>query len=428
MNSALTLYCADAAADDRGVLAAPAAVLVRANVWPAADIIASGPLEAIAGTDDARNARRIELNGQILLPAMVNAHTHLDLTVIGPQPFDRAAGFAGWINTIRNSRAIDDATIRQSVRAGVEKSLAGGVVAVGDIVGGRTLAPVEIMRASALRGVSFVECFGFGEAPETTTWLDEIVMSSPPHEGDVRLGLQPHAPYSAGARLIQRCVELHRQTGAPLSAHLAESMAERQCVVRGAGPIRDFLESIGAWRNAANELGRAASPVQHMQEWLEHAPWLLAHVNDCSDDDLDLLASAPVTLAYCPRASAYFEHEQDFGPHRYRDMLARGIRVALGTDSIVCLPQQECDRLSTFDDMRLLRWRDKTDPTLLLRMATTAGAEALGLSPDLFRLTSGPVAGLAAVAAPGDSSRDFLSRALDGDSVPRLLGNGPHSR
>ena len=75
-------------------------------------------------------------------------------------------------------------------------------------------------------------------------------------------------------------------------------------------------------------------------------------------------------------------------------MLDAGINVALGTDSIVCLPADQCNRLSVLDEMGFLHQRDGTDPLTLLRMATVNGARALGVDENLVTLRPGPSAGL----------------------------------
>jgi len=271
-------------------------------------------------------------------------------------------------------------------------------------------------------GVSFVECFGVGErAAAAGDRLAGLLDGVEAQTDGVSVGIQPHAPYSASLALYERAIRLAQAGGLPLSTHLAESLAERECLVDGRGPIRDFLGSIGVWDEAsAAEFGRARTAVSRLAEPLGRCAWLLAHVNDCTDADLALLAGAGATIAYCPRASAHFGHPADLGPHRWRDMLEMGVPVALGTDSIISLPADQSDRLSVLDDARLLRRRDAADPVSLVRMMTTAGARALGLAPELFRFTPGRIAGIVAVAA-GCVGRDPLAAALDSAADPTLL-------
>ena len=104
-------------------------------------------------------------------------------------------------------------------------------------------------------------------------------------------------------------------------------------------------------------------------------------------------------------------------------MLAAGINVALGTDSMLCLDTP--DRISVLDEMRLLHRRDNPDPRVLLQMGTINGATALGAEPSRFTLDPGPVAGLISLDINPENSLDPLRQILDGDAPPEWL-SGPH--
>lgn len=158
------------------------------------------------------------------------------------------------------------------------------------------------------------------------------------------------------------------------------------------------------------------------------APFLVAHVNDADDAAIRTLAHTRASVVYCPRASAYFAADRRFGPHRYRDMLTAGVRVALGTDSVVNLDTP--DRISILDEMRLLHRRDATDARTLLTMATVNGAAALGLNPGWFRLRTAPqrLAGLISIqigggtgGETGGKTGDALDRLMCSEATPELL-------
>jgi len=155
---------------------------------------------------------------------------------------------------------------------------------------------------------------------------------------------------------------------------------------------------------------------------------LAVHVNDCTDEELNLLAESNVTVVYCPRASEYFGHERRVGGHRYREMIEAGIPVALGTDSILSVPAPQAERLSTLDDMRLLYKRDRIDARRLLGLATTAGADALGIEPDLFRFREGQMAGILTVKVGRDANLiDPLRAVFESDAAPELMWPNPTS-
>ncbi len=219
--------------------------------------------------------------------------------------------------------------------------------------------------------------------------------------------------------------------GLPLCTHLAETPEESQFIAQASGPIRAFLERLGVWdESVAAEIGHGRRPVEHLAGVLDTAPFLAVHVNLASDADIETLARAATSVAYCPRASAYFGAERHFGPHRYRDMLDAGIDVCLGTDSIINLPGAAADPgaggISVLDDMRFLFQRDGTDPAMLLSMGTVRGAKALGLDARSFTLAAGSVAaGLLAIDVTGTpADRPALERVMRSSGPARWLA-GP---
>jgi cytosine/adenosine deaminase-related metal-dependent hydrolase len=350
------------------------------------------------------------------MPGLVNAHTHLDLTHIGPLP--TPAGFREFIDVVRGRRHTDEVAIGRSVVQGAGACLDAGVVAVGDIAGavaGRACAaPARVLAATGLHGVSFLEFFalGAGERAGLERVKEELASAAGLTRPGFRIGVQPHAPYSASLGAFEATAEM----GVPRCTHLAESGEEANLVAHAEGPLRDFLEEIGVWTDEASRaFGGGASPVGHLARVLGGGRWTAVHVNQATDADIEILAMAGATVVYCPRASAYFGAERAFGSHRYREMMRAGVEVALGTDSVINLPRPD---LSVWAEMKLLHRRDGVPGAMLLRMATIGGARALSLSPGAFEIRPGAtLAGLAGVGAGTGS----LDHALAGDDSPVTL-------
>ncbi|MEM9083811.1 MAG: amidohydrolase family protein, partial [Planctomycetota bacterium] len=375
----MKLYTGAAIADARGSVQGGAVLLEQRG--ETLEVLASGPREEVRVHPGCASAEHIDRPRSVLIPGLVNAHTHLDLTHVGPLDYADFPDFAAWLMTVGRARLTEDEPIADSVLLGIEKSLRGGTVAVGDIAGIFGFEPIRKLRASPLFGVSYQETFGRGVEAEPLgverqqRLVDEIAGD----EGGVRLGLSPHAPYSAGLRVHEQAIDFQRAHGVPYCTHLAESPPEREFVGKGTGPIRDFFGVIGFWHDSmTDDLGREATPIEYMTPALRLNGIdgaLMVHVNDCSDDDLRVLAQAGVHVAYCPRSSDYFAQHEAFGLHRYMDMLDAGINVCLGTDSIINIPVEQADRLSVLDEMRFLSRRDGTSPQTLLAMGTTYGAK-----------------------------------------------------
>ncbi|MEM9111485.1 MAG: amidohydrolase family protein [Planctomycetota bacterium] len=395
-----TVLYAAAVRDAVGINASPGAVLVQQG-----RVVAAGE-PGILPEGLVEQAEVIERPKHLLLPAMINAHTHLGLTSIGPQPFDPTGGFVGWVKTVRHHQRESDASRYgaglASVKLGKEHLEQSGIQAVGDIAHHPGFA---LLRGSQLMGVTFVELFGLG-APHAPQDLETTVAKAE--------GLQPHAPYSAGPAVYEAAA----RSGLPVSTHLAETVDECVFVAECDGPQLSYLREIGKWDQSFSEhYGQGLTPVQWMRPYLETVAdvggWLVAHCNYVGDDDITILADTNTSVAYCPLASEYFGHKD----HRYRDMLAAGINVCLGTDSIVGTDPDDPQPLGLLSAMRRLYQRDQTDPDTLLAMATNHGAKALRLGDNLATLQPGAPARFACISIDPESNADPFVQVLTGQNV-----------
>ena len=353
----------------------------------------------------------IDLPDRVLIPALVNAHTHLDLTHIGPIEHDPGDGFVSWVDTIRAQRRTNPGEIARSVRTGIEFSIRAGTIAVGDIAGAPrtelTFSPATELARSPIHGVSYLEFFGIGRScaasiERITRFLaDEYdALTSAMGNPNVRIGLSPHATNTVDLDVYRFVSSAAGTRGIPLTTHLAETPEEREFIAQGTGTQRDLLERVGVWEDSILErIGRGVHPIEHLAPALEIAPYLAAHVNDAPAHTLPILRDTGTSVAYCPRAHAYFGHPDRIGPHPYRAMLDAGVNVCLGTDSIVNLDTP--DRIGVLDDMRLLARRDGCPRSTLLALSTVNGASALALDPTGFTL------------APGVSPHGLLALPID---------------
>ena len=395
-----------AAIADAQAVHAPGALLLDAH----GTVEAVGAPQSIGAVTDAA---RTELPDRVLMPALVNAHAHLDLTDIGPRPY--GGEFAEWIGMVIRERKARAGGERAAVLEGARLARAGGTAFIGDIAGGRGLVALAALREAGLPGVSYVEVLGIGASEAAgEAFVRELPGLASREERGVRLGISPHAPYTCGDRVYAAAAA----SGLPACTHLSESPAELRFVRDATGPFADLLRRVGVWSGDLH--GWGCSPVERLAPHLAHGQMSMAHGNYLGDADIALLeritrdttTDGPAPgIAYCPRASAYFGHPLDGAPpHRYRELLAAGVTVALGTDSIICLDTP--DRIGTLDEMRVLFHRDGTDPRTLLAMATVHGARLLGVHPSRVSLERGATPeGVLAVAcdvACDDPLRDAL--------------------
>ncbi|MDP6542069.1 MAG: amidohydrolase family protein [Phycisphaerales bacterium] len=377
------LIHSDAIADFRGIIASPGAILLEEN-----EILAAGSPQEIGVTDEVPS--RVQ---GIVLPPLANAHSHLDLSGIGTQPF--SGSFVSWLeNTITPIRKLScEEDVQGATKLGIELAIAGGTAMVGDIASSIKVA--DQVSESPLLGVSFIEVFGLGNRQDRTM---KMIQSLPN-----RVGISPHAPYSCGLDVFRAAFN----SGKPIATHLAEIPEEFEFAMHGVGPLVEFAKKVGVWDDSVEKW--TEHPLDKIIDMLEGQKLLAAHLNYIEERHLEKLADSSITVAYCPRASAYFGHSN----HRFQQMLDSGVSVALGTDSLLCLDTP--DRISVLDDMRLLYKQGCTDHSTILSMATTSGAKALGEDPSLLTLEIGEVAGLIAIET---TSENPMSEAMNSSKAP----------
>ena len=360
---------------------------------------------------DAREARRAhpdaqaeDLGKSILLPGLVNAHAHLELTDKTRQPLP-PGGFIGWLAQRRAPRT--EESMKQAIALATRQCLRFGVTAVGDI-SKFPRATRPLLAGGPLRVVSYGEVIGMCKGRHRFAPAFEAAIDAACASDYLAIGISPHAPYTVERAGYIRC----RDTGLPLATHLAESPDEAEFLRDHTGPFRDLFEQIGLWEDFAEHF--AGGPIRYAQSLgvLDRRA-LLAHVNYADDNELAILAGGQASIVYCPRTHEYFGHP----PHRWRDMLARGINVAVGTDSCASSPD-----LNLVDDLRVLRRIAPDVPAQMLwEMATIRGARAIGQERNVGSLTVGKAADMVAFPAPGP---DPLAEILESDTLPTRVWIG----
>jgi aminodeoxyfutalosine deaminase len=359
------------------LLRAPHAVIHPGRrLQNAAVRVTGGRIEA-AGPAHSLTLRQgeeiLDFDRCIILPGLVNAHTHLDLSIFDSLfPFDeRPVSFVPWIKRIVEARyagSLEEGAerARRGLEIGIAATIRAGVTAAGDFT--QTVLSFDAMLKAGLRGVCFMEIIGLDPegAEEKMRRAEEWVRESA--EGLlVRKGIAPHAPYSARQEVYVRAAALARERGLPFSTHLSEAKEEIAWLLDRGGPIGEFL----ALRKAGPP-GPAPGkrPVVLLDELGALRGLTAVHLNYLTDDEISRLARAGACGVFCPRSHAYFGHEA----HPLPRLLAAGIPVALGTDSL-CSNRT----LSIVDEMA---WVAREFPDLgaetVLRMATEYGHRALG--------------------------------------------------
>ncbi len=352
-----------------------------------------------------------DLGNVVLLPCLINAHVHLELSWLrGRVP--PAAKFTDWVKRLIAARGgverPDDPAVLEPMRAAIRELQASGTVAVGDI--SNSLASPGPMRAAGLEGLVFHELLGFKERDGA---LIERTREARAAAGG-RVSLAPHAPYSTSPELFRAIrAEVNTSTVGIMSVHLGESPEESELLASGTGPWRGMLESIGAWRDDWTIPG--SGPVDYLDGLgVIDGGTLVVHGVQFDDTALARLASIGATLVTCPRSNQWV----GVGRPPIERFYKSGVAVAVGTDSLASV-----EDLNLFSELKAMRGIAPGVPAgKLLESATLVGARALGLERELGSLTPGKRAEILAVELPGpvDDVEEYLVRGISPAQIARL--------
>jgi len=330
----------------------------------------------------------------VVLPALVNAHTHLELSYLRGR-IHRARSFTEWVKPVLAVRrtAPDPDEVTKAAAAAITEAVNTGTGLFGDV--SNSLGSVPALRWSQRPARVFHELLGFNvEDPdarvaEARARIDAEARISKSEE--LRFSLAPHAPYSVSPALfhaIRRDATAH---GDPTTVHLAESAEEVQLLADGTGPWRELLETLGVWTDAWKP--PACSPVQYLYRagFIDELTLVVHGVQMSSDDMRDLRAMCNAVVA-CPRSNAFV----GAGSPPLAAFYDAGLPVAFGTDSLASV-----DDLNLFSELAEARRLAPNVPARrLLESATLTGAWALGFDRDYGTIEPGKRAALISVRLP----------------------------
>jgi cytosine/adenosine deaminase-related metal-dependent hydrolase len=361
----------------------------------------------------ADGTREVDLGSVVVMPGLVNAHTHLELSYLSGR-VSPGSSFMGWIRTVIAARREPPhpgaPEILDSAERGIAESIAAGTAIVGEV--SNTLCTFDALARSQLAAVVFYELIGF-RVPDPEAIVAGAVQrieALPPTER-VRASLAAHAPYSV-APLVLRSIRraLDRDPFAACSVHLAESAEEIEFIRSAGGPWREALEELGAWDPAWTAPG--VSPVQYLDESGFLSGRVLAiHGVHMTQADLERLAARGTTLVACPRSNEYTRA----GTPPIEAFYNSGVRVAVGTDSLASSPD-----LNVFAELATMRRIAAGVPaSVLLDSATRQGARALGFDGEYGSIEPGKRARLLAVDVPSaiEDVEEYLVSGIHPEQV-----------
>jgi len=380
------------------------------DAWVAVD---RGRIAALSRRRPTGGDSEVDLGAVAVMPGLVNAHTHLELSYLREQA-SKSSDFITWIRGVIAARRTQSDPQSAEIMAAVDRAIADaiacGTAAIGDI--SNTLVTFGPIARSPLAAVVFYELIRFS-GQDASRFVQEAVrtLESLPRTERVRASLAAHAPYSV-APLVFRAIRqaVDRDPFSACSVHVAESVEEMEFIRTGHGPWRELLEQLGAWDPSWVPPG--GSPVQFLEEsgFLDSRV-LAVHGVQMTRADLDRLAACGTTLVTCPRSNQH----TGAGVPPLEAFYEAGVPVAVGTDSLASAPD-----LNVFAELAAMRSLAPSVPAgALLNSATRQGSRALGFDGDFGTIEPGKVARLLAVAVP--TGTDDVEEYLVSGIVPEQI-------
>jgi len=346
-----------------------------AGVGPRAEIVEQFPESRIESFGEA-----------IILPGLVNLHTHLELTAMRSYLEKEETDFFAWLRKLTVARhelmTADD--IQVSATWGACEAVRAGITCVGDASYAGMMSMMAL-RDVGLRGVVYQESFGPDArlAEENFEKLKAKVEQLRTVESDLlRAGVSPHAPYTVCGPQLEMIAEFASTERLPLMMHAAESAAEDQFVREGCGAFAEGLA-----RREIEWTARDVSTIQYLKQLgvLDVKP-LLAHCVRVDERDIETLCETESKVAHCPKSNAKLGH----GRAPFARFLEAGVAVGFGSDSVAS--NNTCDIL---EEARFA--------TLMARAGGgfVPGADALRVATFGRGLSEGALADLAIVSLTG---------------------------
>ncbi len=338
-----------------------------------------------------------------ILPGLVNAHSHLELTAMRGFLEDEESDFPGWLKKLTVARlelmTPDDRYV--SAVWGATEAVRAGITALADASDG-AYQSMKALSEVGLRGIVFQESFGpdpqlaDDNLAKLTAKIARLLELGTPL---VKAGVSPHAPYTVCGRQLELISEFALTENLPLMMHAAESVAEEMLLREGKGTFAEALTNRGIEWHAPG-----LSTIQYLKRHgvLQTKP-LLAHCIRVDDADIETLKNSGARVAHCPKSNAKLGH----GRAPLLSYLDRGIAVGLGSDSVAS--NNTCD---IFEEARFATLMARSNSyewggqrmlaaTDALHAATAGGARALGLEGQTGELRAGLQADFAVVSLAG---------------------------
>jgi len=357
--------------NDRDEVFNPGVVVIEGAKIVEVGALSNGGTESLA--EKYPNAQFVDASGCVVIPGLVNAHTHAAMTI-----------FRGLADDLPLREWLEQHIFPAEKKLTEEWVFWGTVLACAEMIASGTTTfcdmylfehkVAEAVDKTGMRAVVGEVLYDFpsphyGELENGFAFTKRFIEDWMGHER-IKISVDPHAVYTCSPELLLRSFAISEHYDVPFVIHLAETEDEVQETMRryGRTPVA-HLANLGVLS------GRVIA---------DHCVWL-------SEEDRAIIAEKKVKVVHNPESNLKLAS----GIAPVADLLRRGVTVSLGTDG--CASNNDLDMLSEMDTCAKIHKGVLRDPTVLpakevLRMATVYGARTLGLDDKIGKLEPGMLA------------------------------------
>ena len=356
-------------------------------------VVAGKHIAEVGRVDELEDGEVIDLGDQVLMPGLINAHCHLDYTMMR-HAIDPPRSFTGWVRRINAlKRSLDNADYLAAIDRGFAEVKRWGTTSVCNIESFPEL--MARLPPSPIRTWWFYEMIDIRHRITTDDVVAGALSFFQQRANSLdTFGLSPHTPFTASLALYRLAKSCAQNFGMPLTTHVAESREEWQMFAAAEGALYEFVMLL---QRPMEDCG-GTTPFAHLwRSGAIDARWLLAHMNELNEEDFALLAELPPggapQVVHCPGSHRYFGHS----PFPFQRLHRLGVNISVGTDSLA-----STDSLSLLDELRTLHRNEPwLTPEQLLQTVTVNPAQALNHRGLLGVISRGAFADLIALPVSG---------------------------
>ena len=320
--------------------------------------------------DEYESDHIIDVDGDIVMPGLINTHTHASMTVFRSLADDVPDRLHRYIFPLEKKLVSRD-MVRIGAQLGNLEMVKGGVTTYADMYyfEDEVAKTVDEIGMRAILGETIIQFpVASAKTPEDGIKYTEKLIKQYKDHPRIQMAFAPHGPYTNSTETLQTIAKLSMKYDVPVMMHLAESDREREVIAERSGGLSpvQYMESIGA---------------------LNHN-FIAAHVIDANDEDIAILKKHDVGIAH--NMSANIKSAKGVAPAM--KMFNEGLRIGLGTDG-----PMSGNTLSTMDELNQVakihklvnKDRAAMPPINVIEMATIGAARALHMEDTIGSLEVG---------------------------------------